>query len=133
MFFGGDYRHTGSNPVIPTNKNSMIKVNIKPLSVNDAWQGRRRKTKEYRQYEEDLMLILPNVKIELDKKKRYQIILRWGFSSSASDWDNPIKPTQDCIAKRYGFNDKLIHKGVVEKELVKKGKEYFEFNIIELT
>lgn len=110
----------------------MIRVNIKPLSVNDAWQGKRYKTPEYKQYEEDLMFILPNAKIELDKKKKYQIHFKFAFSSDASDWDNCIKTTQDCIAKRYGFNDRLIKKGIVDTEKVKKGKEYFEFKIIEL-
>lgn len=110
----------------------MIRINIKPLSVNDAWQGKRFKTPKYKKYENDLMLLLPIKIIELEPKKNYQIYFKFGFSSNASDWDNCIKTTQDCIAKRYGFNDKLIKKGVVETEQVKKGNEFFEFNITEI-
>ena len=110
----------------------MIRINIKPLSINDAWKGMRYPTDDYKQYKKDLAYILPNVKIALEAKKKYVIYLKWGFSSRASDWDNPIKPTQDCIAKRYGFNDKLIYRAIVEKEIVPKGKEYFEFKIEEL-
>lgn len=42
-----------------------MKFNVKynPLSVNDAWQGRRYKTEEYRRYERDLLLLLPRIKI----------------------------------------------------------------------
>jgi len=110
----------------------MYRVELKPLSVNAAWKGRRMRSHLYNAYEKTLMLILPKVNIELDKKKRYQITLKWGFSSASSDWDNPIKPTQDVIAKKYGFNDKLIKRAIVEVENVKKGKEYFEFNIEEI-
>jgi len=41
----------------------MKKVSIKPLSVNNAWQGRRFKTKEYKIFRETLALLL-----RLDKK-----------------------------------------------------------------
>lgn len=110
----------------------MIRIKIKPLSVNDAWQGRRFKTDAYKNYERDLMYMLPKAKIELVPSKSYQIHFKFGFSSAASDWDNCIKTTQDCIAKRYGFNDKLIKRGIVDVVSVKKGKEYFEFNIEEI-
>ncbi|WP_283687571.1 hypothetical protein [Dysgonomonas sp. Marseille-Q5470] len=46
-----------------------------------------------------------------------------------SDWDNPVKPTQDILSKKYRFNDKLIRKAIVETEIIKKGKEYIEFEI----
>ena len=59
----------------------------------------------------------------------YQIYFKFGFSSKLSDWDNPIKSCQDAIAKKYKFNDKLIRRGVVETEIVPRGKEYFEFKI----
>lgn len=39
--------------------------------------------------------------------------------------------TLDALAKKYQFNDKLIFRGIVEKELVKKGLEYVEFEIKE--
>lgn len=110
----------------------MIRINIKPFSVNDAWKGQRYKTDEYKQYEQDLMFILPPQKIILEPKKKYQIHFKFGFSSGASDWDNCIKTTQDCIAKRYGFNDKLIKRGIVDTEKVKKSNEFFEFEIIEI-
>ena len=56
----------------------------------------------------------------------------WGFSSSASDVDNPIKPIQDILQKKYDFNDNRIWKLEVEKTKVKKGEEYIKIDITEL-
>jgi Holliday junction resolvase RusA-like endonuclease len=42
-----------------------------------------------------------------------------------SDWDNPVKPLQDILQKKYGFNDKDIFQGTVSKRKVNKGEEYF--------
>jgi len=104
----------------------MVKIDIKPLSVNKAFQGRRFKTPEYRKYTEDLQFLLPPIKLP---KPPYHIIFEFGFSSRASDWDNCIKTTQDAIAQKYKFDDKLIRKGTVSTQIVKKGQEYFKFQI----
>lgn len=102
------------------------RIKIKPLSVNDAWQGRRFKTDKYKNYESVLLRMLPTIQLP---QPPYLIYLKFGFSSSASDWDNCIKTTQDVLSKKYNFNDKHIRKGIVETEIVKKGCEYFEFKI----
>lgn len=111
----------------------MRKIKIKPLSVNDAWQGRRFKTDAYKNYELALSLLLPRRDQVIIPKGKLEVFYRFGFSSSASDWDNCIKNFQDCIAKRYGFNDKMIFRGIVEKEIVARGCEYIEFGIREYT
>lgn len=109
----------------------MIKIDIKSLSVNEAWKGRRFKTDAYKTYERVVLLLLPkNYEIP---ESPYELHLEFGFSSDASDWDNPIKPFQDILAKKYKFNDKLIKKGVVTTEKVKKGEEYIKFEIKTLT
>lgn len=105
---------------------SSTRINLKPMSVNDAWKGRRFKSDNYKEYEAIVLRMLPEIDLP---KPPYAIHFKFGFSSTASDWDNCIKPTQDVIAKRYNFNDKHIRKGIVETEIVKKGKEYFEFKI----
>ena len=105
----------------------MIKIPIKPLSVNQCWKGQRFKTKAYSLYERNLTLLLP--KTILIPEPPFVLILEFGFSSSASDWDNPIKPFQDVLSKKYKFNDKLIKKGIVSVEKVKKGQEYVKFKL----
>lgn len=101
-----------------------MRINIKPLSINEAWQGKRFKTKKYKRYEMDLLLILPKLVIPEGKLKVY---LRFGFSSELSDADNPVKCFIDVLQKKYKFNDNKIHKYDIEKFDVEKGSEYIEF------
>lgn len=105
-----------------------IKVKIKTLSVNEAWKGRRFKSDAYSNYRKVLLFELLPPKIEIPEPP-FQIEFKFGFSSLSSDWDNPVKPLQDILAEKYKFNDKLIKRAIVEIEQVKKGDEFFEFEI----
>jgi Holliday junction resolvase RusA-like endonuclease len=104
----------------------MNKVSIKPLSVNKAWQGRRYKTDDYIVYERSVLLLLPKITIPDGK---LLLRLEFGFSSKASDIDNPVKMFQDCLQKKYGFNDSRIRLLIVAGVDVKKGDEYIKFAI----
>lgn len=105
-----------------------MRINIKPLSVNQVWQGRRFKTKKYKDYEKEVLLLLPNLKVP---KGKLELNITFGFSSVGSDWDNPIKPFQDILQKKYHFNDSKVYKATIVKEMVKKGSEFIEFSIEE--
>lgn len=104
-------------------------INIKPLSVNDCWQGRRFKTKEYKIYEKEMKLMIKKQKMPVAP---YSIELKLYLSNPLSDIDNPIKPILDILQKKLGFNDRLIDKLTVEKIRVEKGKEKICFLITEL-
>ena len=106
-----------------------MQLQIKPLSVNKAWQGRRFKTEDYKRYINEVFYMLKPLTIPEGKLELY---IKWGFSSKASDVDNPVKCFVDVLQKRYNFDDKHIYKMVVEKEDVKKGCEFIEFEIKEL-
>lgn len=56
------------------------------------------------------------------------IRLEFGLSKTA-DWDNPVKPFQDILQKKYGFNDSRIIRAEVIKKVVKKGDGYINFII----
>ncbi len=107
----------------------MAEIKIKPLSVNKVWQGRRFKTQEYKRYESDVLLLLPELSIP---DGNLFILLEFGFSNSASDWDNPIKPFVDILQLKYQFNDSRIYRAEVIKTKVKKGDEFIRFDIKEL-
>jgi len=103
----------------------MIEINIKPMSVNTAWKGKRFKTDDYKKYEIDLGLLLPK-KVEITNT----LHLEFGFSSKLSDLDNPVKPFIDVLQKKYGFNDRDLKNLIIQKEIVKKGEEYIKFKFI---
>lgn len=98
-----------------------MRVFIKPLSVNEAWRGRKFKTPKYKQYERDLLIMLPK-KIKDDFT---ELNIKIGVSP-LFDIDNCLKPLIDILQKKYGFNDRYIKRLVVEKEIVKKGAEYID-------
>ena len=103
-----------------------IKLNIKPLSVNEAWQGKRFKTPKYKAYEKELLLRLPKLNIP---QPPYKIYYEFGLSNSQADYDNCIKQLQDILQKKYNFNDCDICEALIRKIKVKKKEEYFKVTI----
>lgn len=104
----------------------MIKINIKPLSVNEAWKGRRYKTSKYNKYTKNVMLLMPKATIPEGKLK---VTIINAFSNHSADIDNPIKMILDIMQKKYKFNDNKIYELNIKKQIVPKGKEYFCFEI----
>jgi Holliday junction resolvase RusA-like endonuclease len=104
----------------------MIEINIKPLSVNEVWQGKRFKTNLYTKYEKNVMIILPKINMP---EPPYRVIFVFYFSSKLADIDNPVKPFMDILQKKYKFNDKDVFELVIKKQIVKKGCEKIEFHI----
>jgi Holliday junction resolvase RusA-like endonuclease len=99
---------------------------IKPLSVNEAWQGKRYKTDKYKQFEKTVLLMLLQKAIPDTQLK---VTLTFGFSSKLSDIDNPIKMTLDILQKKYKINDNKIYQLVVNKLIVEKGHEFIDIEI----
>ncbi len=107
-----------------------FKLNEKPLSVNEAWQGKRFKTPLYKSYEQTILLQMPKGKIEPEQILRIEFF--FGFSNKASDLDNPVKLLLDIAQKKYGFNDKNVFELNVRKCIVKKGEEFIQMGIYKL-
>lgn len=99
----------------------MAKIDIKPLSVNECWQGRRFKTEKYKWYELELISLLPD-QVDITDK----LSIEFGISK-LSDIDNPLKPFLDILQKKYGINDRDFNELTVKKNVVKKGQEFIFF------
>ena len=108
----------------------VFKLNEKPLSVNEAWQGKRFKTPIYKTYEETILLTMPKGKIDAEQMLRVEFF--FGFSNKASDLDNPVKLLLDIAQKKYGFNDKNVFELNVRKCIVKQGEEFIQMGIYKL-
>ncbi len=104
-----------------------IKLYVKPLSINQAFQGRRFKTDKYKAFEKEVLLKLPYTKKQFKGDLRVDIV--FGFKTALSDIDNGLKPILDILQKKYGFNDKQIFELNVKKEI---GKEFINIKITEL-
>lgn len=105
----------------------ITRIKIKPLSVNEAWQGKRFKTDAYKSYENNLLLLLPKMAIPPAEMK---IIFEFGMSNICSDIDNPVKPFLDVLQKKYWFNDRYVMEMEVKKVKTEKGNEYVKFAMI---
>lgn len=103
-----------------------LAINIKPLSVNDAWQGKRFKSDKYKAYEMEMLLRLPAGRLP---NPPYRIEYEFGFSNEKCDFDNPCKPLGDILQKKYGFNDNEIYEAHIYKKIVQKGREYIKVRI----
>ena len=108
----------------------MIQLDIKPLSVNKAWKGKRFKTNDYKRYDRDCFTLLPKA-VEVPQGD-LKLTLVFGFSSKASDADNPVKCFVDILQKKYGFNDNKIYEYSIKKVDVKKGQEFIQFHFEQL-
>lgn len=103
-----------------------MKIDIKPLSVNKAWQGRRYKTKAYKAFEKEMLLLLPKLKNPITTPIKISLV--FGFSNKLSDIDNPIKMVLDIMQKKYKFNDRDIYELNIKKEITKKGDEFIKID-----
>ena len=97
-----------------------ILLNIKPLSVNEAWQGKRFKTDKYKAYESKVLRMLPDIEMT----DFTQLKITYGFSNMASDIDNPTKLILDILQKKYGVNDRDLIYLVLHKQKTTKGNEF---------
>ncbi len=102
------------------------RIEITPLSVNNAWKGQKFKTDKYKKYEIDCMYLIQPFTMPLPP---YRVDFEFGLSNNLSDVDNPCKPFMDILQKKYGFNDSKVNEIHLYKKIVPKGQEYIVFEI----
>jgi len=106
----------------------METINIKALSVNSCYQGKRFKNQLHKDYVKEVMSQLP---IKFIGIPPYKLVIEFGLSSKLQDLDNCIKVFQDCLTVKYNFNDREIYEIQANKYNVQKGQEYIKFDILE--
>jgi len=57
-------------------------------------------------------------------------VLQVGLSSKNADIDNCIKAFVDILQKKYLFNDSRVYRIEAQKEIVTKGAEYIDVEIL---
>ena len=123
-------RSTGNKNEHISTKFMEIIIPIKPISINEAFQGRRFKTKKCKDFEKSFLDIAPKKKmitglIEI----QYEFYVK---NHKQADYDNLIKITQDLL-KVCGYieDDRKIYKATVYK--IPSDDERIEVKIEPLT
>lgn len=106
-----------------------IKLELRPMSINKAFQGRRFMTKEYKDWIKEGLFLLPKKKcasgiVEVS-------IVFYMRHPKKADIDNPIKTVVDLLVKKgYIDDDVYIYELHVRKE--KNEIESIDVEIYEL-
>lgn len=108
----------------------MPRIDIKPISANQCWQGRRFKTPEYKIWRLSVGILMK--KHKRFSQGKYEVNLRvYTRYCATSDVDNFIKPALDSLVESGIIpDDKYIQKVTCEK--FKSDTDYFEYEIKEL-
>lgn len=104
------------------------RLDIKPISVNRLYKGRRFKTDEYKSYQAQWL----QIKKEVIEAERIDLYIAFYVSDIRSDLDNCLKAAIDMMQKRHGFNDMQIARIGADKVIVEKGKEGIFYHLREL-
>lgn len=103
----------------------MKKIEVPPLSVNQAYTGRRFNTPRKKDFMEKVLFELQGCEL-VDCVAPYEIRFIF-YIDKRQDIDGCIKCSQDIICDYFGINDNQIYKLVAEKRISKV--HYFEFDI----
>lgn len=117
-----------SSQMQPTSSEEWTHSYLKPLSVNQAFCGKKVKTALYRKYEGHLLRTLPDMDVPDEGQLELRVVVY--YSNRNSDIDNCLKPFIDVLQKRYGFNDNRIYRIRITKVIVEKGNENIAFRIL---
>lgn len=105
-----------------------MKIKVKPMTMNQAYTGKRFKSNLYKSYITACMIRLRPMKIP---DGELELHLQIGVSNRGFDVDNCAKPFIDILQKKYKFNDNRIYVLNIMKKIVPKGQEYISFDIFE--
>ena len=109
----------------------MYTIPIQALSQNQAWSGRRLKSRAYKQYENDLKTYLLTLDLpKLKPKQPYYLFLIFGIPKQ-QDCSNGIKLFEDILSDFLGINDRDVGSLYVRKEVTKKSDCFIKFNIFD--
>lgn len=105
-------------------------IPIKPISINDCWQGKRFATKDYKKWTEDGLWLLKGQ--GMAPQGRLRVVVDWYSKNiSTADIDNPVKPVLDLLKKAGVIeDDRWIYELLVRKH--KSDDQRYEIEISDL-
>ena len=104
-------------------------IDLKPFSVNKAWKGQRYRTKEYKQFKQDVFDKFIVQCRDLKIVETGDLFAFFRFGLNVGDYDNPVKPFQDILCDYLSTDDRRIIGADTRKVKVKKGEEFIRFKL----
>ena len=90
-------------------------LDMKVLSVNKAWKGRRRKTEDYKKYEIDVARMIGRCESGFTGPVQITYTF-YMINHTMADNDNPVKPLQDILVKLgYIEDDRFVYRTILNK------------------
>ena len=109
-----------------------FKINIAPLSVNKAWQGRRYRSKEYKDWSAEVLWLIRKQNLTTIKGA-VKIKIEWGYKfAKRTDIDNPIKVLLDALTESHVIDDD-VNIRQMEIKKTKSVEPYIKVEINKLT
>lgn len=121
------------------------KIHVKPLSINKYYKPIKVRghieitiSEAGKAYKNEVKLKISPKLTRLEPSGKYFAGLNFGFSNSAADSDNAVKPFQDAMVEAYNnkfgksLNDKQIYFTIPQKVVVPEGQEFVEFFLVPL-
>ena len=107
----------------------MITLNVKAVSTNKMYTGRRYLSAEAKRFKAECVARMRLHKVTIpDKETPMELHLRFGLSRDM-DVSNAIKVFEDAVAEATGINDIQFQGITAVKEKVRGGQEYIAFDI----
>lgn len=109
----------------------MKMIKHKPMSVNQAWQGKRFRTPLYKRFSDAITLLLRSIRPPKPTGTHLFAHYIWGVSNFQADVDNPTKPFQDVLFNSWNMKNKdhRVEFMILEKIKTKKGDEFIAFHV----
>ena len=108
---------------------SPVRLNLKPVSTNEMYGGKKFKSKKARQFESDAAILLArNARQRILPNGDLTIHFRFG-TTRQKDLSNNVKLLEDIIARHYGIDDRRFCGQTAVRVPVKKGEEFIIFQI----
>ena len=115
-------------------KEEQFYINIKPLSINLAFQGRRFKTQKYKDWQTEFLWKLKKKKIKKIEGE-IGVNISWATKNAKrADIDNPIKQILDTLKDGGAIeDDRFIWEMRIRKyKLLKDDKDWIKIHIYPL-
>lgn len=108
----------------------VVSLNIKPVSTNNLYGGKRYKKKEAKEFENTISWLLKIYanSVKLPEQGELELITRF-YVSRKFDTSNCLKLLEDCISKHFQINDRRFAGHKISRVKVKPGQEKIKFLI----